>query len=266
MDVPPILRLKYPESPSVFSPGALLRESRRQKAIRDKPVPDICILDPDGDVARHLINTKQASRFGEWPCYHTELHIFEQHGVEFGIVPCAVGAPFAVLVAEELFACGCRLLLSITSAGRILPVREPPYFVVIDRSLRDEGTSYHYRSPGDYSEADGHLVKLAARSLANGGIAVEVGASWTTDAPFRETAEAVDAARAAGILAVEMEASALYAFAAARSQAVLCLAYVTNQMGRVERDFEKGAADGAEEALAAVSMIGRNWRKEQPVG
>ena len=36
-----------------------------------------------------------------------------------------------------------------------------------------------------------------------------VGASWTTDAPFRETAEAIENARALGILAVEMEAAAL---------------------------------------------------------
>src|SRR5216684_3492201 len=40
-----------------------------------------------------------------------------------------------------------------------------------------------------------------------------VGASWTTDAPFRETEEAIEAARAKGILAVEMEAAALHTFA-----------------------------------------------------
>jgi purine-nucleoside phosphorylase len=64
---------------------------------------------------------------------------------------------------------------------------------------------------------------------------VQVGAAWTTDAPFRETAEAITAAQEAGVLAVEMEAAALYAFAAARNQPVLCFAHVTNQMGRVER-------------------------------
>ena len=75
---------------------------------------------------------------------------------------------------------------------------------------------------------------------------VQVGAAWTTDAPFRETADAIGAAQAAGILAVEMEAAALYAFAAARERPVLCFAHITNQMGRVDGDFEKGAADGAE--------------------
>jgi hypothetical protein len=50
-------------------------------------------------------------------------------GREYGIVGCAVGAAFAVLIAEELFASGCRLLISVTSAGQIAPLLAPPYFV-----------------------------------------------------------------------------------------------------------------------------------------
>jgi purine-nucleoside phosphorylase len=73
-------------------------------------------------------------------------------------------------------------------------------------------------------------------------------------------AEAITAAKDAGILAVEMEAAALYAFAAARSRPVLCFAHVTNQMGRAEGDFEKGVADGAEESLNVISQVARGWR------
>ena len=45
---PPILRHKDLEQLSVFTPQNLLREAKRQKAIADKKVPRICILDPDG--------------------------------------------------------------------------------------------------------------------------------------------------------------------------------------------------------------------------
>ncbi len=114
--------------------------------------------------------------------------------------------------------------------------------------------------PADYSTADERLVRLAEKSLTAAGMSVQVGATWTTDAPFRETADAVAAAQEAGILAVEMEAAALYAFAAARNQPVLCLAHVTNQMGRVEGDFEKGVADGTEESLSVISHVARRWR------
>jgi purine-nucleoside phosphorylase len=66
----------------------------------------------------------------------------------------------------------------------------------------------------------------------------------------------------AGILAVEMEAAALYAFARARNRPVLCFAHVTNQMGRIEGDFEKGAAGGAEESLHVISLAAGRWREE----
>ena len=258
---PPILRGKHHHSPSVFTPDALLREARRQKSIDVGAVPDICILDPDGDIVRHLLMARRAHRLTVWPCYHTELYTFRHEGLTYGIVSCAVGAAFAVLVAEELFTCGCQLLLSMASAGQVLPVLTPPYFIVIDRALRDEGTSYHYLPAADYSFADGGLVELARGSLAGLSITVHVGATWTTDAPFRETADAITAAREAGILAVEMEAAALYAFATARQKAVICLAHVTNQMGRVEGDFEKGADDGAGASLKVVAGIARGWRQ-----
>jgi len=257
---PPILRHKDLSAPSVFTPDALLREARRQKGIANSLVPDICILDPDGDIVRHLLATGRARRLSTWACYHTDLLAFEHDGLSYGIIGCAVGAAFAVLVAEELFASGCRFLVSMTSAGQILPVRPPPYFIIIDRALRDEGTSYHYLPPAEYSVADPGLIRLAEESLGAADVTTQVGATWTTDAPFRETGAAIAAAEQAGLLAVEMEAAALYAFAAARKHPVLCFAHVTNQMGRIERDFEKGIADGAQESLEVISHVARRWQ------
>jgi uridine phosphorylase len=252
---PPILRTKLTDSPSVFRPAALLREARRQKALPDAPVPPVCILDPDGDIVRRLRADESAKRFDAWPCYHTQLDTFVLQGRTAGIVGCAVGASFAVLIAEELFACGCRLLISLTSAGQITPSGPTPYFVVIDRALRDEGTSYHYAPPADYAEANLDLVAKAESALRASGQRIVTGATWTTDAPFRETTEAIEAARTAGILAVEMEAAALYAFARASGQNVLCLAHVTNTMGQAGDDFEKGEADGTADALEVLGKL-----------
>jgi uridine phosphorylase len=251
----PLLENKNPSSSSVFEPAALLREARRQKGLPAIDVPAVCILDPDGDIVRRLRKDGRAKPFEAWACYHTQLDAFELAGQTVGIVGCAVGAPFAVLVAEELFASGCKTLLSLTSAGQIVPVGPTPYFIVIDRALRDEGTSYHYAAPSEYGEADPALVAVASDALGKQNLRAAVGASWTTDAPFRETAEAIEAARALGILAVEMEAAALYSFAKARGARVLCLAHVTNTMGQAGEDFEKGEADGTADALILLSAI-----------
>ncbi len=253
--LPPILGGKEYGMPSQFVPENLLREARRQRGLPDGRVPEICILDPDGDIVANLCGSGRARPSASWACYHTELFEFDLADRPLGIVGRAVGAPFAVLVAEQLFASGCRFLISVTSAGQIVPVRAPPYFVVIERALRDEGTSYHYAAPSEYVDADAGLVDRAVAAMTARKIAVMRGASWTTDAPFRETALAVEAARARGILAVEMEAAALYTLAAVRNKPVLCLAHVTNSMGQAEGDFEKGEADGSTEALRVIAAV-----------
>jgi uridine phosphorylase len=62
------------------------------------------------------------------------------------------------------------------------------------------------------------------------------------------------------MLAVEMEAAALYAFSEARRKPVLCFAHVTNQMALVEGDFEKGEALGTVDASAVITAAVRAWR------
>lgn len=251
-DAPPILAHKHYDSPSAFTPESLLREARRQKRAAVAEVPSVCILDPDGDIVRQLKVEGRARRHDGWVCYHTDLFVFEESGRTLGIVGCAVGASFAVLVAEELFASGCELLISVTSSGRINPAHSPPYFILIDRALRDEGTSYHYLPPSEWSEAPPELITRLSEVFADVGAPVLQGATWTTDAPFRETGQAIAAMMERGILAVEMEAAALYAFARARMRSVICFAHVTNQMGQIEGDFEKGEANGVSDALRIV--------------
>lgn len=255
----PILEGKFYDRPSEFTPESLLREARRQKSLSEAAVPAVCVLDPDGDIVRQLRISGAAIRDPDWACYHSDLYRFERGGREFGIIGCAVGASYAVLVAEQMFASGCRLLASITSSGQITALRPPPYFILIEKALRDEGTSYHYLPPSEYSEADADLLERIAARLETIGEPVERGATWTTDAPYRETAGAIAAAREKGILAVEMEAAALYAFARARNRPVLCFAHVTNQMGQIEGDFEKGEANGATAALALIEAVAAAW-------
>jgi uridine phosphorylase len=256
-DTPPILADKHYRAASAFTPESLLREAQRQKSTSGRPVPRVCLLDPDGDIVRRLQAEGRARRHDGWACYHTDLFVFEEAGLTIGVVGCVVGASFAVLVAEELFASGCALLISVTSSGQITPIGAPPYFILIDRALRDEGTSYHYLPPSRYSDAPEAMLDALEDAFGGLDIAVSRGATWTTDAPFRETDAAIESMRRLGLLAVEMEAAALYAFAAARDKPVVCFAHVTNQMGQIEGDFEKGHADGTTGALKVVVTAAR---------
>lgn len=247
------------EEPSIFNPGDLLREARRQKKIDQKAIPEICVLDPDGDIAAYLIKEQKAVLNQSWACYHTRLYDFVYDDLEFGIIGCVVGASFAVLVSEELFASGCGLVISMTSAGQITPIKEPPYIILIEKALRDEGASHHYLPPSKYGRMDSQLFQSIERGFRDRSMDIHTGATWTTDAPFRETEAAIQFARDEGILAVEMEASALYVFSQVKKKPVICLANITNQMGSAEQDFEKGPHNGAAASLEVISTAAQTW-------
>mgnify|MGYP006954411607 CR=1 FL=1 len=69
----PVSPKKY-EEPSVFTPENLLREARRQKSIPEGAVPEVCILDPDGDIVQNLVATGRAQPDPYWACYHTKMY------------------------------------------------------------------------------------------------------------------------------------------------------------------------------------------------
>lgn len=254
------------DAPSVFTPANMLREARRQKGLPPIDVPEVCVLDPDGDLVDYLRATGAAGAHPGWACYHTQLDCFDYDGTVCGVVGRVVGTPFAVLVAEELFVSGCKLIIRVTSAGQVTPAIAPSSFVLIDRALRDEGTSYHYLPPARYSTLRAHLAALLTPAMGQAGVPLRLGTSWTTDAPFRETEAAIAAYRAEGALCVEMEAAALYALATATERDIICFAHVTNQMAQVEGDFEKGVAQGSLATLNVIGWAARQWLKGRAAG
>ena len=264
---PPIAAARDWDAASLFQPENLLREARRQKQVAEGPVPPVVVLDPDGDLWRHVRQAHGGQAVAAWACYHTEMLAWQSGDQQLGVIANTVGAPFAVLVAEQLFAAGCALVINLTSAGQLADLGPPPYFVLIDRALRDEGTSSHYLPPSDYAEADPALIEDLWPALTAAAGRLLRGGSWTTDAPYRETAAAVQANQARGLLLVEMEAAGLYAFARARHRPVLCIAHVTNRMAQTEGDFEKGEGDGAPAALRLVQAAAAAWAgRPRPAG
>ncbi len=255
MNETPILTYKFHDRPSVFQPENLLREARRQKGITELVIPEICILDPDGDIEEYVIKMYNAQRNKAWACYHTKLYEFNYGTIKVGIIGQAVGASFAVLLAEQLFASGCKLLLSMTSSGQLVQPMEPPYFILIEKAIRDEGTSYHYLPSSQFSFLKEELKSKLHGAFDKLDIKIFTGSTWTTDAPYRETEEIINHYKSLGIHAVEMEASALYAFAQARNKRVICFAHVTNQMASIDGDFEKGEHNGSVDALKVLLKV-----------
>ena len=250
-----ILSNKYYNESSVFLPENMLREARRQKNKKDCNVPTVCLLDPDGDLADYLLRRGMATRNSCWACYHSVLYNFRLGNQEVGIIPCIVGSSYAVLVAEQLFVSGCKLLISVTSAGIISQPDNNKRFALITSSIRDEGTSYHYLPPEKPALINQQLFEVLNSEEENQNCHYFNGTSWTTDAPFRETSSVISEMKKNNITCVEMEAAALYALSEVKQYDILCFAHLTNSMAQTEGDFEKGEEFGSIDTLNLVSYV-----------
>ena len=127
-----------------------------------------------------------------------------------------VGAPAVVAQVEVLASLGVRRFLSVGTAGGLGPDQAPGDVVVLNAAVRDEGVSYHYLPPDAAVRPDADLTQAFTTALERAGMPVMSGATWTTDAPYRETVQEVLEYRRRGVLTVEMEAAALFAVGQAR--------------------------------------------------
>lgn len=236
----PLLDTHALEQPSVLTPDDLMREVRRTRRVRTAALPPLCVLDFDGDLFDGLIHEGTAAPVPGWACFHTPMVAVRRHGVRCGVVPRTIGGPFAVLVAEQLIAGGARVVIGLTSSGRLAPTLPLPSLVIATEAIRDEGTSLHYLPPSERVTAPGEpLIDALAERLA--AVApVSRGLVWTTDAPYRETRQQVRHWAAAGALAVEMQAASLFAFAQARKATVAVVALVSNDGEHAGDQFDTG--------------------------
>ncbi len=228
-------------SPSAFRPEALVQAVRAERAMESVTVPLICVLDFDGDLTDWLVEKGIAHTYPAWACFHTTMYSFEVDGIECGIVARTIGGPYAVLVAEQLHVSGARVLLGLTSAGRVSSSLPVPSLVVASSAIRDEGTSHHYLPAADTVAAPTELAVDLYKGIQGLGLPVAQGLVWTTDAPYRETAEELTAHAERGALAVEMQAASLFAFAQARHADVGIAAHVTNAIDHVGKQFDNGS-------------------------
>jgi uridine phosphorylase len=183
-------------------------------------------------------------------------------------VPRTIGGPYAVLVAEQLWAAGAKLLVGITSAGRVSPTLPLPSVVVIDEAVRDEGTSLHYLPPSTtVATPTTGLADLLAQELAALSSPVIRGIVWTTDAPYRETPDQLRSWAENNVLAVEMQAASLFAFARARAAQVGMVALVSNGVDDATgAQFDTGGHEFRVQVLDAVARAAQAYLRPSRAG
>lgn len=247
------------DSPSAFKPEDLVSAIRVTQGLPPLSVPPLCVLDFDGDLTDWLVSHGKATPFGPWACFHTKMYLVEADGVRCGIIARTIGGPYAVLIAEQLRIGGAEVILGLTSAGRVSTSLPLPSFIVVTSAVRDEGTSLHYLPPGNQIDCPTPIHDLLRDEIGGLGVTVVQGSVWTTDAPYRETAQQLERHAAAGVLAVEMQAASLFAFASARQVDVGIIAHVTNAVDHQDEQFNKGSDEDSFALMRAMLRAGRRY-------
>jgi purine-nucleoside phosphorylase len=116
-----------------------------------------------------------------------------------------------VMLLENLIAWGARQIIFIGWCGAVSDSVKIGDIILPTAGYIDEGTSKHYGAAGNSPyQANFPMLAKVRQVLVKNKCDFHEGAVWTTDAIYRETRAEVSAHQQQGILAVEMEISALY--------------------------------------------------------
>ena len=209
--------MTYPILEFDSTPEAFIEPS---KIIRARDLPEHCVICffrevIDKVIAEHKAKIMVENRWEDGP--HHIYEISYQQNQRLAFFHPGVGAPIAAGLLEEAIAFGCRKFIACGGCGVLEKDMAVGHIVVVSGAIRDEGVSYHYLPPGREVVANASVVSVLVNLLDGRGIPHRVGRTWTTDAPYRETANKIARRREEGCLTVEMESAALMAVAQFRN-------------------------------------------------
>lgn len=224
----PVLKGKHLEK-AVFSVEDFVRYAKRHKRFPKQKLPESAILVYQRSLLHSILSANKVQKINL--VYRNFYSISKTKGKVGVIGDFGIGAPVSALLVEEMIGLGIKRFVIIGTAGSISPKVHHADIVVCSKSIRDEGTSHHYFAPGKYAYPSKILTDKIKSGLESKFL---YGPSWTIDAPYRETIRELVTYRGEGVLAVEMEASAVFTVATLRkveSAAVFAISDVLSETG-----------------------------------
>jgi purine-nucleoside phosphorylase len=165
-----------------------------------------------------------------------------------------IGAPYAVMLLENLVAWGARKIIFFGWCGAVSHEVKIGDIIVPKGAIIDEGTSKHYiDGPNSLAYPADQMLEKTKKNLTEQYLTYHEGLIWTTDAVYRETRSKVEHFQKKGALAVEMELSALFTVGNYRNAEVSGILVVSDELstltwrpGFKDSAFKKGRRAVAE--------------------
>lgn len=136
-------------------------------------------------------------------------------GVRVSVQGTGMGVPsISIYVHELLQSYGVKQLIRVGTCGSMQPHVHVRDLILAIGAATDSAINHQRFGAIDYAPtADFHLLSKAYQHAMKRGLAPHVGNIFTTDTFYTDDTKTVDVLRRYGVLAVEMEAAALYTLA-----------------------------------------------------
>ena len=181
------------------------------------------------------------------------IYVLKYKGEEITLCQAPVGAAASAQILDWLIGYGAREIISAGSCGALEKLPEST-FLVPQKALRDEGTSYHYAPPSRFMEISERARKAIKEAVTQHRMKYREVTTWSTDGFFRETKEKVAYRKSEGCSVVEMECAALAACAAFRGVTFGMILYTADSLADVDKYDERNWGGNAYEYALTLCL------------
>ena len=198
-----------PKLPAMLTAEKMIEFRRKQGGLGNFRAPEAVILCLYKGVMKYFplkYSSKRVTGF------LGDLYLLNKSKGRIGVMGnFGIGSPVVANLAEEMIAWGATRIVTLSLAGGLQPDLSPGDIVICNRAVRDEGTSYHYLPAEKHVDASSNFVSDLSSVFEKNKLSYSVGATWSTDAPYRESHEEALFYQNEGVIAVDMESAGLFA-------------------------------------------------------
>ena len=214
----------------------------------DLKLPQKCVFAFLGEYISEYASKAEAVKVSEFLSMTKRypIYVLKYKGEEITLCEAPVGAAASAQILDWLIGYGVREIISAGSCGALEKFPEGT-FLVPCKSLRDEGTSYHYAQPSRYIDTSERARNAIEKAVLEHGMKYREVITWSTDGFFRETKEKVAYRKSEGCSVVEMECSALAAVSAFRGATWGMILYTADSLADVDKYDERNWGGNAYE-------------------
>ena len=215
-------------------------------------MPETIVAFFDSKILDYFLKEYKSEQIASTSIKRLPVYKININGKDVAVFLTGIGAPLCVALCEELCYMGIKNILMFGACGVLTDIKEAS-IILPTSAVRDEGTSFHYAEPSDEIKLNEKYVNRLIQLCKDSSVDFITGKTWSNDAFYRETKGKIIEMQNRGCICVEMECSAMTAFANFRGVNFAQFFYAADSLAKEDWDvriLQDSKMNGEERALA----------------